>query len=106
MPPLYGLDKHSMAIMKKNMNYENGKFGYMFDSYDLHHGSLSPGHDTLVHLTHAALKEFSQLINETNAASDNLYAWVRHTFTVFGTNAMWGQRNPFAAKPGLENDFW
>ena len=106
MPPLYGLDRKSMTIMEKNMNYEEGNFGYMHDSYAVHHEMLSPGQDTLAKLTETALKEFADIINQTQFVSADLYGWVRHVFTVFSTNAMWGRRNPFATCQSTEKDFW
>lgn len=95
-----------MAIMEKNMNYEEGKFGYMHDSYAVHHEMLSPGQETLTKLTEVALNEFADIINHTHFVSADLYGWVRHVFTVFSTNAMWGHRNPFATCASTEKDFW
>ena len=106
MPPLYGLDRNAMAIMEQNMNYEQGNFGYMHDSYAIHHGLLSPGQETLAKMTQAALDEFADIINNTHAVTADMYGWVRHVFTVFGTNATWGPRNPFSTCPSIEKDFW
>ncbi len=106
MPSLYGLDRSSMVIMEKNMNYEEGKFGYMHESYAMHHGILSPAQETLAKLTEVALEEFADIINQIHCVSADLHGWVRHVFIVFGTNAMWGLRNPIATHQSIEKNFW
>ena len=96
--------RHTMTIMKKNMDCEEGDFGYLKESYDIHHGLLAAGQETLGKLTADALAEFATLMNEVDSISTDLYGWVQHTSTVFGINAMWGRMNPMA-DPKIEKNF-
>ena len=105
LKPLYHMDDDTMAIMKRNMDCEEGDFGYMKESYDIHHGMLAAGQETLEKLTVDALAEFATLINDFSSVSTDLYGWVQHISTVFGTNAMWGHTNPLA-DPKIEEGFW
>ena len=105
LKPLYHMDDNTMAIMKNNMDCEEGDFGYMKESYDIHHGMLAAGQETLEKLTADALTEFAALINEVDTVSTDLYGWVQHTSTIFGANAMWGRTNPMA-DPKIQKNFW
>ncbi len=107
LQPLYNMDDPTMTIMKRNMDCEEGDFGYMKESYDLHHGLLASG-PTLNRLRDRALSELATLVDQTSSApvSTEIYGWVQHVLTVLNTNAMWGPKNPLQVKPELEKDFW
>ena len=105
LKPLYNMDDDAMAIMKNNMDCEQGDFGYMKDSYEIHHGMLSLGHKTFNDLTRTSLEEFADLINQVHDVKTDLYSWVQHVSTIFSTNAMWGPENPFK-DPQVEKGFW
>ena len=106
LPPLYGVDSKAITIMERNMNFNEGKFGYMHDAYGVLHDMLSPGQDTLTKLTSSALSEFAGVINCTHSVSGDLYDWVRHVYTDFSMKGMWGHRNPFTTCSTTEKDFW
>ena len=40
LQPLYNMGDHTMAIMRRDIDCEEGDFGYIKESYDLHHGLL------------------------------------------------------------------
>ena len=107
LKPLYNMNDDTMTTMKRNIDGEEGDFGYTKESYDLHHGLLAPG-PALNKLRDRALSELACTVNETanEPATTDIYGWVQHVFTMFNTNAMWGPQNPLRISPELENDFW
>jgi hypothetical protein len=68
--------------------------------------ALNPGAE-LHRLNLAALTKFSSLLDPIHAPQeDTLYLWLRHTFTIAATTALFGPHNPMTLNPSLAEAQW
>ncbi|KAH8799369.1 cytochrome P450 [Xylogone sp. PMI_703] len=107
LQPLLNISESDIDVVKQNMDCEEGNFGYMKDSYDIHHDLLSPG-PHLDKLREAAMFRLACILGnmDVQPLSTGLYAWIQHLFTDMNTYAMWGPQNPFVTSSDMEKDFW
>ena len=110
LPKLFLVDEDAMTIVKRNMDGEEGQWGLIPDTHRETWPVLAPGPqlDILVESMLTNLLPFLNQIadaEETDVPID-LYAWVRHAFTLAGTDTLYGPDNPFRLEPGLEDAFW
>ena len=107
---LFQLDADAMAIMTRNMEGEDGEGGLIPDNHKATWQTLAPGPqlDTLIKtLLTEVLPFLDELsVSKCGNTSVDLLAWVRKTFTLAGTEALYGPEIPFSSDSGLEKAFW
>ena len=105
LQPLLALDDPSMEIVKRDM-VSKTEASYIGESYDIHHHMLAPGL-VLNQMQNNAFIGVAKIFNEfKGSVSTDMYSFIKHNFTVFNTNAIWGSRNPFRDHPEIEHAFW
>ena len=110
LPKLFLVDKNAMAIVKRNMDADEGNWGLIPDTHRETWPVLAPG-PQLDLMVHNMLSNLLPFLNEFASARDattttDLYAWIRRAFTLAGTETLYGPENPFKWEPGLEDAFW
>lgn len=123
-----GLSDKIVAIARHNVDPDPGEpGGFITDIHDLVYTTLGPG-DALAELTREAAGELSRQVQaetarlerleararasgkggdeELGEAVPNLLEWVRHFVTVGTARFLYGDANPIALDPELEQSFW
>ena len=110
LPKLFLVDDKAMAIVKRNIDGDDGDWGLVPDTHRETWPTLAPGPqlDLLVQNMLSTLLPFlDEFANAREATvSTDLYAWCRRAFTLAGTETLYGPENPFRQEPGLEDAFW
>lgn len=100
-----GHGEATSKIVQHNLNGENGS-GYVIEVHDGLVAALAPGKD-LESMTDAMLHEASSFLDTLNGEAEvDLFGWVRHTFTMCSTRAIYGPGNPFTHNPSFVGLFW
>ncbi|KAK0709532.1 cytochrome P450 [Lasiosphaeria miniovina] len=120
-----GLDAATIDIVRKNLDPEPGEQrGFLADIHDMVYDYLGPG-DALNQLSFAAATELASQVNtyaaslplseqlpqpheqaEVQVRTVNLLLWVRHFVAIATARFLYGDDNPIAARPELEEAFW
>ncbi|KAH8903445.1 cytochrome P450, partial [Coniochaeta sp. PMI_546] len=108
-----GLDSATVEIVRQHID-EPG--GFLTDMHDMVYSYLGPGRD-LERLSLAAARELAEQVGQYVEARSvqlsgrgeevpDLLVWVRH-FVAQGTGRLlYGENNPLASSPDLEDAFW
>lgn len=109
MKNLFLMDDDAMNIINENLNGEDGtRRGCMNHIHDMMYATLAPG-QPLDDLNKSIL---DMILPDVNALAKDgpteikLWEWLRHSFSIASTSAIWGPRNPFALHPKVEPAFW
>ena len=106
-PRLFGTGPKTNSIIAKGMTKE--KDAFMADAHDEMYAVLAPG-TTLQQMTRVTLELLASFFDDDLAAAGetciDLFAWIRHVFTVSSTEPVYGPKNPFRHHPELEEAFW
>lgn len=99
-----------MSIINDNIDLKNGKWGLCYDTSHGMHAAMSPGPD-LDRMNEAMLTKFLPETDTFAAAKGqeielDLYKWIRKSFSMASTEAIYGPGNPFAKQPELAESFW
>ncbi|KAJ9151326.1 Cytochrome p450 protein [Pleurostoma richardsiae] len=110
-----GLDAAAADALRQNIDPEPGDpRGFLADMHDMVYGFLGPGED-LDALTLDAAAELAAQVNTyaeeargrlPDGEVVDLLSWVRHFVTVGTARFLYGQENPLALHPELEQAFW
>lgn len=113
-------DPFSMTFAKRVLGAKSEKFAatsytpkndkeecYNNDLHKVYHDPLKPGPD-LQQTNAAMLLQVSKFMNEIGPEYEQieLYAWLRYSFTVATSVALFGARNPFPSDPSLTDALW
>ena len=101
--------KDGNEIIAKNLNGEEGDWGYSHDVYKSMHSALAPG-PGLDGMNRIMIQNIAHSLNQLRAQGDQslnmrLAEWSRHEITMATTNSVYGRCNPFK-DPKIENAFW
>ena len=107
---LIAFDEEATRITFHNMNGEHGPGGLMEAVHDMMNRQLGPG-SALDSITGIQMQHTGRMLNSAIAADResidvNLYAWLRHIFSVCNAQAIYGPENIFATNRELEREFW
>ena len=109
-PRLFQLDANAMAIITRNMEGEDGEGGLIPDNHKATWQTFATGPqlDTLIKTLLTEVLPFLDAfsVSKCGNTSVELVAWVHKTFTLAGTEALYGQENPFSSDSGPEEAFW
>ena len=110
LPKLLLVDEKAMAIVKRNMEGDEGDWGLIPDTHRETWPTLAPGPqlDLLIQNMLSTLQPFLDefAVSKEATLSTDLYAWARRAFTLAGTETLYGPENPFKSDPGLVDAFW
>lgn len=113
-------DPFSMAFAKRVMGAKSEKFAatcytpkndkeicYINEMHKVYHEPMQPGPD-LQQTNAAMLRQVSKFMNEVGPKYERkaLYTWLRDSFTVATSIALFGSRNPFPSDPSLSDALW
>lgn len=107
---LIAFDAKATEITFYNMNGEHGPGGLMEAVHDMMSRHLAPG-PALDSITTTQMQHTGGMLNteipaHSNTIDVNLYAWLRHIFSLCNAQAIYGPDNIFAMHPDLEREFW
>lgn len=106
---LIDLNEETMAVLRDNLNRENGDHGIMHESHAMVASVLSPG-PILNSMSGVQFGKFSELLNEMFAGDTalkiSLNGFVKNVFTTANAFTIYGPKNPFALYPELVDQFW
>jgi hypothetical protein len=113
-------DPFSMAFAKRVVGANSEKFlatsyspksdkeeCYNNDMHKVYHEPMQPGPD-LQQTNASMLRQVSKFMNEIGSEYEQkeLYVWLRNSFTVATSIALFGSRNPFPSDPSLTEALW
>jgi len=113
-------DPFSMAFAKRVVGAKSEKFlatcytpkndkeeCYNNDMHRVYHEPLQPGPD-LQQTNAAMLRQISNFMNKIGPQYEQkeLYMWLRDSFTIATSFALFGSRNPFPSDPSLTTALW
>ena len=107
---LIAFDENASRITFDNINGERGPGGMMEVVHEMLNRHLAPG-IALDAMTAVQMQKTAEMlaveVPRTSKGIDvNLYAWLRHIFSLCNAQALYGSQNIFAVHPELENEFW
>ena len=109
MKRLFLMDDDAMNIINQNLNAEDGtRGGCMNEIHDMMYATLAPG-QFLDDLNKCILEMVLPDVNSLARGGPTeikLWHWLRHSFSIASTAAIWGPRNPFVLYPAVEPAFW
>ncbi len=98
-----------MSIINNNIDLKDGKWGLCYEISQRMHTVMAPGLD-LDTMNEAMLTRFLPEANSLSGTKHGkpleLFGWMRNTFAVASTEAIYGPGNPFARIPDLCSHFW
>ena len=106
---LIAFDANASRITFSNINGEHGPGGLMEAVHEMLQRHLAPG-PGLDRVTAVQMRETGRML-ESEVPCDgeievNLYAWLRHIFSICNAAAIYGPENIFDMHPELEDEFW
>ena len=107
---LIAFDENASRITFDNINGEHGPGGMMECVHEMLNRHLAPG-KALDAMTAVQMQKTAEMlateVPHTNKGIEvNLYAWLRHIFSLCNAQAIYGSQNIFAVHPKLEEEFW
>ena len=109
MKSLFLMDDDAMNTINQNLNGEDGtRSGCMNEIHDMMYATLAPGQfldDLNKSILEMVLPDVNNLARD-GPTKTKLWYWLRHSFSLASTAAIWGPRNPFVLCPEVEPAFW
>ena len=107
---LIAFDENASRITFDNINGEHGPGGMMEVVHEMLNRHLAPGKAldamTAVQMQKTGAMLAVEVPNFHKGIEVNLYAWLRHIFSLCNAQAIYGPENIFAVHPKLEDEFW
>jgi hypothetical protein len=103
---LIGYDRSSMETISSPKKDEKG-FDFLGDMHNVLHESLAPG-PALHSMNAKALGVIAADLTKIGPGFEikPLWSWLRNTFAIATTTALFGDKNPLANNPALIQKFW
>ena len=105
---VFALSEETEAIWLKNVDGEEGDWGFHSDGMKGIHKALASGKPDLDNLNNAMLRNITGFLGKLGNEAQSeipLLNWLRHEMTVATTGAIYGLKNPFRARE-VEDGFW
>lgn len=104
-----GSSKEADDIMQRNINGDEGDWGFSVAFYKILHPSLAPG-PALDPMNRVMIEEVANSMDKLldphqGVRRLKLKEWIRHVVTIASTNSIYGPMNPFKDKK-VEYAFW
>ena len=101
--------KEANDILNKNVNGDEGDWGYSVEFYKSMHPALAPGAG-LDGMNRVMIQNIANSLDSLNRRAGRsqrirLNEWCRHEITLATTNAVYGPHNPFKDQ-AVEDAFW
>ena len=112
IPRFFDVDKAVASLTTKNMRDENGEWANTHTMNMANYIHLLPGPnlDSMIRKMQMALNPLmDQLQEQTRCDGDTtigLYAWIKKSFGLASTGAIYGRENPYKLQPELIDTFW
>lgn len=112
IPRLFDVDRDVVALTAKNMQDEDGEWINTHPMNMANYVHLLPGPnlDVTIRKMQAALSLLMDQLEEQAEGDEEavvgLYAWVKRSFGLASTDAIYGRENPFRLQPELIDAFW
>lgn len=112
VPGLFGVDKDAASLTRKNMQDENGEWLNTHPMNMANYVNLQPG-PNLDATTRKMQRNLNPIMDQLSSQSQGdedttigLYAWVKNSFCLATTEAIYGRENPYKLQPELIDSFW
>ena len=107
---LIAFDENAARITFDNINGDKGPGGLMEAVHEMLNRHLAPG-VALDAMTAVQMRKTGEMLEMEvpmgeGSVEVDLYAWLRHIFSVCNAEAIYGPQNIFAVHPELEEEFW
>lgn len=112
IPRLHGYDKDVTSTITKNMKDENGEWANTHPMNMASYVHLLPGPNlnSMIRNMQKTLNPLMDQLQEQTKSDEEivigLFAWIKQSFGLATTEAIYGGENPFKLSPELLDNFW
>lgn len=112
LPRLFDVDKDVTSLSVKNMRDVDGEWTNIHPLNMANYVHLLPGPnlDSMIWKMQMTLNPLMNQLQEQTKGDEatvvGMYAWIKKSFGLATTEAIYGRENPFKLQPGLLDNFW